>query len=29
MDRMNHVKIKGFRRLYDIDLEMRPLMVMT
>ena len=28
MYRMNHVKIKGFRRLYDIDLKMRPLMVM-
>jgi predicted ATPase len=26
--RMNRVKIKGFRRLYDIDLKMRPLMVM-
>lgn len=28
MYRIKRVQIKGFRRLYDIDLEMRPLMVM-
>jgi predicted ATPase len=27
MYKINHLRIKGFRRLYDIDLEMRPLMV--
>ena len=27
MFKINHLSIKGFRRLYDIDLEMRPLMV--
>ena len=27
MNNINHLHIHGFRRLYDIDLEMRPLMV--
>ncbi|MGA2403393.1 MAG: AAA family ATPase [Syntrophobacteraceae bacterium] len=27
MFKINHLSIRGFRRLYDIDLEMRPLMV--
>ncbi|MBF0474213.1 MAG: AAA family ATPase [Deltaproteobacteria bacterium] len=28
MSALKHVQIKGFRRLYDLDLDMRPLMVM-
>lgn len=28
MYKINHLRIRGFRRLYDVDLEMRPLIVM-
>ena len=28
MNRLNHISIHGFRRLFDIDLEIRPMMVM-
>lgn len=28
MNKINHIKIGGFRRLYDIDLEVRPFMVL-
>lgn len=28
MNKLNHLRIRGFRRLYDIDIELRPMMVM-
>lgn len=28
MGKINHLHIKGFRRLYDVDIQVRPLMVM-
>src|SRR5258708_10870890 len=28
MNKLNHLRIRGFRRLYDVDLDLRPMMVM-
>ena len=28
MNKLNHLRIRGFRRLYDVDFDLRPLMVM-
>src|SRR4051794_12820232 len=28
MNKLNHLRIRGFRRLYDVNLDLRPMMVM-